>query len=81
MKDLPGQLARIVRIFERKRLNVAEIEQPPVLAQPLAPEYTVFDICVETEGERQLPEIIEALEEERARMTSEGQEPFEILQR
>jgi threonine dehydratase len=81
VKDLPGQLARVVRIFERERLNVAEIDQTPVTGKPLSPEYTVFDICVETEGERQIPQIMRTLEEERARMAREGQEPFEILQR
>lgn len=81
VKDLPGQMARIVRVFERKRLNVAEIQQRPILAEPPSPEYTVFDICVETEGERQVPEILEALHEEQRRMVEEGQEPFEILHR
>ena len=81
VKDLPGQLARVVRIFERERLNVAEIDQTPVTGKPLSPEYTVFDICVETEGERQIPHIMRTLEEERARMAREGQEPFEILER
>lgn len=81
VKDLPGQLARVVRIFERERLNVSEIDQTPITGKPLSPEYTVFDICVETEGERQIPHIMRTLEEERARMAREGQEPFEILER
>jgi len=81
VKDLPGQLARIVRIFERERLNVAEIDQTPVTGKPLSPEYTVFDICVETEGEKQIPHIMRTLEEERSRMAEEGQEPFEVLDR
>lgn len=81
VKDLPGQLARVVGVFERERLNIAEIEQPPILAKPVSPEYTVFDICVETEGRGQFPKIVQALEEERERMRAEGQEPFEILRR
>lgn len=81
VKDVPGQLARIVRIFERERLNVAEIDQTPVTGKPLSPEYTVFDISIETEGKRQIPHIMRTLAEERARMTKEGQEPFEVLER
>lgn len=81
VKDLPGQLARIVRIFERERINVAEIDQTPVTGKPLSPEYTVFDICIETEGAKQIPHIMQTLEQERARMAEEGQEPFEILDR
>lgn len=81
VKDRPGQLARIVRIFERERLNVAEIEQPPVIGKALSPEYTVFDLCVESQGESHIPHIMRALEEERERMRAEGQEPFEVLDR
>lgn len=81
VKDLPGQLARVVGIFERERLNIAEIEQPPILARPISPEYTVFDICVETEGKGHFPKIVRALEQEREAMRAEGQEPFEILKR
>jgi threonine dehydratase len=81
VKDLPGQLARVVSIFERENINIAEIEQPPVLAKPISPEYTVFDICVETEGKSHIPRILRALEGERERMRLEGQEPFEIMRR
>lgn len=81
VKDLPGQLARVVSIFERENINIAEIEQPPVLAKPISPEYTVFDICVETEGRSHIPRILRALEGERERMRNEGQEPFEIMRR
>ncbi|NIR43793.1 MAG: pyridoxal-phosphate dependent enzyme [Gemmatimonadetes bacterium] len=81
VKDLPGQLTRVLDIFERARMNVAEIEQPPILGKPLSPEYTVFDLCVETEGERQISLIMRMLDEERERMREEGVEPFEVLQR
>ncbi len=81
VRDLPGQLARIVRTFDRLRINVAEIQQPPILGRPPSPEYTVFDICVETEGETHIPDILQALEEERTRMQGEGVEPFQILER
>lgn len=80
VRDLPGQLARIVNTFDHLHLNVAEIQQPPVLGKPPSPEYTVFDICIETEGERHIPDILRALEAEQARMRDAGQEPFEILQ-
>lgn len=81
VKDLPGQLTRVLQIFERARMNVAEIEQPPILGKPLSPEYTVFDLCVETEGEQQIARIMNLLEEERQQMHDEGQEPFEVLER
>ena len=81
VKDLPGHLARVVSIFERERLNIAEIEQPPILAKPLSPEYTVFDICVETEGKSHIPRIVRALEQEQEKMRAAGDEPFEILRR
>lgn len=81
VRDLPGQLARIVHIFDRLRINVAEIQQPPILGRPPSPEYTVFDICVETEGETHIPDIVQALEDERTRMHEEGVEPFQILDR
>ncbi len=81
VRDLPGQLARVVRIFDQLRINVAEIHQPPILGRPPSPEYTVFDVCVETEGEPHMPDIVRALEKEQAQMREEGLEPFEILQR
>lgn len=81
VKDTPGQLAKVLRIFERERLNVAEIQQPPILAKPVSPEYTVFDLCVETEGDAQISKIVRVLEEEQAKHRREGQEPFKILQR
>lgn len=81
VKDLPGQLTRVLQIFERARMNVAEIEQPPILGKPLSPEYTVFDLCVETEGAQQIARITRMLEEEQQQMHDEGQEPFEVLER
>lgn len=81
VKDVPGQLVRVLRIFEREGLNVAEIHQKPILARPVSPEYTVFDLCVETEGEAQIAQIVSVLEREQAQMRAEGKEPFQILQR
>ncbi len=81
VKDAPGQLARVVRVFEREKVNVSEIMQPPILAKPISPEYTVFDMVVETEGARHLPHLLEALADEQEEMRREGYEPFEILDR
>lgn len=81
VKDAPGQLARVVKVFERERLNVTEVMQPPILGKPQSPEYTVFDVELETEGEAHVPKVLQALSEERERMREEGQEPFEILER
>jgi threonine dehydratase len=81
VKDVPGELVRVLRIFERERLNVAEIHQRPILARPVSPEYTIFDLCVETEGEWQVAEIARVLEEERERIRAAGDEPFEVLER
>ena len=81
VKDAPGQLARVVRVFEREKVNVSEIMQPPILGKPLSPEYTVFDMVVETEGARHLPHLLEALADEQEEMRREGHEPFEILDR
>ena len=81
VKDAPGQLARVVKVFERERLNVTEVMQPPILGKPQSPEYTVFDVEVETEGEAHVPKVLKALREERERMREEGQEPFEVLDR
>jgi threonine dehydratase len=81
VKDLPGQLTRVLDIFERARMNVAEIEQPPILGKPLSPEYTVFDLCVETEGQQQIARLMRLLDDERQQMREEGQEPFEVLER
>jgi threonine dehydratase len=81
VKDTPGQLVQVLEVFARQRLNVTEIQQPPVLGKPVSPEHTVFDICVETDGPRQIESVHRALEQERERMRAERQEPFDILQR
>ena len=81
VKDTPGELARVLAIFEREHLNVAEIQQPPILAKSLSPEYVTFDVCVETEGEAQIARVCKVLEEEQAKVRAEGLEPFRVIQR
>lgn len=81
VKDTPGELARVLAIFEREHLNVAEIQQPPILAKSLSPEYVTFDVCVETDGEGQIAHVCRVLEEEQARARALGLEPFRVIQR